>query len=175
MVLGCYGVFLILCQVILVFLGQPGRCRWIASRTDRDAKNARNEKRNEMNAKSEFAPRRSERWRHPEPRQPAWPAGSSSRAREGTKHPENWRLQGRHETPILQLRSRLGILWIHQVTSKAGLIQGSSKGLFCYLNKRTSWILAEFLAKSQFLFYHQICVSVRFWDILWNVSVVCLM
>ena len=90
--MGCYGVFLILCQVILVFLGQPGRCRWIASRTDRDAKNARNEKRNEMNAKSEFAPGRSERWRHPEPRQPAWAAGSSSssRGREGTKHPESW-------------------------------------------------------------------------------------
>lgn len=39
----------------------------MASRTDRDAKNARNDKRNEMNAKNEFAPGRSERWRHPEP------------------------------------------------------------------------------------------------------------
>lgn len=50
-----------------------------------------------MNAKSEFAPGRSERWRHPEPRQPAWAAGSSSRGREGTKHPENRRLQGRSD------------------------------------------------------------------------------
>lgn len=79
----CYGEFLTLCQVILVFLGQPGRCRWIASRTDRDAKNARNEKRNEMNAKSEFAPGRSERWRHPEPEQrlPALGSGAGRQRR----------------------------------------------------------------------------------------------
>lgn len=55
------------------------------SRTDRDAKNARNESRNEMNAGSEFAPGRSERWRHPEPsgQQPARAAGSSSAAGTG--------------------------------------------------------------------------------------------
>lgn len=33
-----------------------------------------------MNAKSEFAPGRSERWRHPEPRQPAWAAGRQQQA-----------------------------------------------------------------------------------------------
>lgn len=39
-------------------------------RTDRDAKNARNENRNEMNAKSEFALGAEQRWRHPEPNSP---------------------------------------------------------------------------------------------------------
>lgn len=53
----------------------------MASRTDRDSKNARNESRNEMNAKSEFAPGRSERWRHPGPRQAAWAAGRQQQAR----------------------------------------------------------------------------------------------
>jgi len=47
-------------KVILVFFGGPaGNVNVNLRRTDRDAKNARNESRNEMNASVEFAAGRS--------------------------------------------------------------------------------------------------------------------
>lgn len=42
-----------------------------------------------MNAESELAPGRSERWRHPEPRQPAWAAGSRQPAAAGASRLKN--------------------------------------------------------------------------------------
>ncbi|CAB1421643.1 unnamed protein product [Pleuronectes platessa] len=77
----------------------------------RDAKNARNEARNEMNARKRVcAPGRSERWRHPEPggggRQPGQRAaggggeGPGGSGREGRHIPGNGRLQG----PAAKLR-----------------------------------------------------------------------
>lgn len=107
--MGCYGVFfLILCQVILVFLGQPGRCRWIASRTDKRCEEC-SEWEEEWNERKERVCAGAEREvassRAPAAQPGQQAAGSSSsRGREGTKHPENWCLQGHHETPILQLQ-----------------------------------------------------------------------
>lgn len=51
-----------------------------------------------MNAKSEFAPGRSERWRHPEPRQPAWAAGRQQQAAgKGQNIPRTDAFRGHHE------------------------------------------------------------------------------
>lgn len=114
--MGCYGFFFFFFFFYFyaklfccAWASRERCCWWVASRTDRDSKNARNENRNEMNAKSEFAPGRSERWRHPEPRQAAWAAGrQASRQQaagggEGTQHPGKWRLHGHRQTPISQL------------------------------------------------------------------------
>ena len=103
LVRGCYGGFLILCQVILVFLGQPGKGVGESLRALTEMRRMLGMRRG-MKCTQRASLRRggARGGVIPEPRQPAWAAGSGSRGREGTKHPENWRLHGRSDFTATQ-------------------------------------------------------------------------